>query len=114
MALDVLRVLQREPEVAEIVLDELSRATSGNAELKRAFERLQTLLQAPRELDRRARSLVETLALVTAGALLHEYAPAAVSEPFIATRLAGAFRATYGHGLSGAETRPILERALAP
>jgi putative acyl-CoA dehydrogenase len=113
MALDVLRVLQREPDVAEIVMDEIAGATSGNAQLKEAFERLQTLLQSPRELDRRARSLVEMLALVAAGALLHAHAPAAVSEPFIATRLAGGFRATYGGGLAGAETRPILERALA-
>ena len=46
--------------------------------------------------------MVELLALTAAGALLQAHAPPAVSDAFLATRLYGAFRHTYGVGLGGA------------
>ena len=59
MALDLLRVLQREPETVEIVLDDLSKAVSGDAHLKEHLGRVQGLLHEPRLLDRRGRDLAE-------------------------------------------------------
>ena len=61
MALDLLRVLQREPETVEIVLDDLSKAVSGDAHLKAHLARVQDLLHEPRLLDRRGRDLAEAL-----------------------------------------------------
>ena len=112
MALDVLRVLQREPEAAEMVLDELADSVAHNAPLKAGFQRVQAILHEPRDLDRRARTLVETLAVVTAGALLDAHAPSYIADPFIATRLEGPARATYGQGIGSADMRAIVDRTL--
>jgi putative acyl-CoA dehydrogenase len=49
---------------------------------------------------------------VAAGALLRAHAPAAVADAYIATRLAGDFRQTWGQGLEKADTRVILDRTL--
>jgi putative acyl-CoA dehydrogenase len=112
MALDLLRVLQREPQTAEIVMDDLAAAAGGDRRLTVQLKRVQGVLHEPRLLDRRARDLAEGLALLAAGNILAAHAPAAVADAFIATRLQGPARQTYGQGLEGADTRAIIERAL--
>ena len=112
MALDVIRVLQREPDVAAMVLEDLGASISGNAHLKAGFERLQAILHEPREIDRRGRTLVELMAVVSAGVILEAHAPAAIADPFIVSRLAGPPRATYGQGIDWADSRAIVDRAL--
>jgi putative acyl-CoA dehydrogenase len=112
MALDLLRVLQREPETVEIVLDDLSKAASGDAHLKTHLARVQDLLHEPRLLDRRGRDLAEALATLAAGAILRAHAPEAVADAFIATRLSGGPRHTYGQSLDWADTQAIVDRAL--
>ncbi len=111
MALDVLRVLQREPEIADGVMKALADAIGDDRHLRAAFGRVEGLLHDPRHLDARARTLVESLALVAAGAILRAHAPPAVADAFIATRLGGPFRETHGHGLDGADTKALIERA---
>ncbi len=111
MALDVLRVLQREPAAAEIVLEDIAEACRGDAKLAAGWDRVQAILQEPRLLDMQARNLVEKLAVLAAAAILKEHAPAAVSEAFIATHVAGPTRQTYGQGLAGADVRALLARA---
>ena len=69
MALDLLRVLQREPETVEIVMDDLGAAVERDAHLKAHLARVQGLLHEPRLLDRRGRDLAEALA--TAGGRHH-------------------------------------------
>jgi putative acyl-CoA dehydrogenase len=112
MALDLLRVLQREPETVTIVMDDLAAAAGGDAHLKAQLARIQSILHEPRLLDRRARDLAEALALLAAGTILRAHAPAAVADTFIATRLSGTMRQTYGQGLDWADTRAIVDRAL--
>jgi putative acyl-CoA dehydrogenase len=112
MALDLLRVLQREPETAQIVMDDLAAAIGDDAHLKAHLARVQKLLHEPRLLDKRARDLTEALAVLAAGTILRAHAPSAVADAFIGTRLSGAGRRTYGQGLDGADTRAIVERAL--
>jgi putative acyl-CoA dehydrogenase len=111
MALDLLRVLQREPETVEIVMDDIGKAVSGDAHLKAHLARVQALLHEPRKLDRRARDLAEGLAMLAAGTILGAHAPAAVADAFIGTRLAGPSRQTYGQGLDWADSRAIVDRA---
>jgi len=110
MALDVMRVLQREPEALAQVLEELGAAAKEDRRLKAAYERIEDFLQEPTLLDQRGRTLVEALALLGAGAILRTSAPAAVADAFIATRLGGAPRQTYGQGLERADTRAIITR----
>jgi putative acyl-CoA dehydrogenase len=112
MALDVLRVLQREADAARIVLDDLELMIGDDARLKAALERLRGLLYEPRLLDARGRVLIEALALTAAGAILRAHSPRAVADAFIATRLAGPPRQTYGQGLERADLKAILTRAL--
>ena len=111
MALDLLRVLQREPETVEIVMEDLATAAGGDAHLKAHLARVQAMLHEPRLLDQRGRSLAEALATLAAGTILRAHAPAAVADAFIATRLSGAARQTYGQGLDWADTRAIVDRA---
>jgi putative acyl-CoA dehydrogenase len=112
MALDVLRVLQRQPDAADSVMEELAEAVGDDPGLKAAVERVRGLLQKPGVLEVGARTLLEGLALIAAGAILRAHAPTAVADAFIATRIAGAPRQTYGQGLEHADTRAILARAL--
>jgi putative acyl-CoA dehydrogenase len=111
MALDLLRVLQREPETVEIVMDDLGTAVDGDAHLKAHLARVQAMLHEPRLLDRRGRDLAEALAMLAAGTILRAHAPAAVADAFIGTRLSGPGRQTYGQGLDWADTRAIVDRA---
>jgi putative acyl-CoA dehydrogenase len=112
MALDLLRVLQREPETLEIVIEDLSSAVAGDGHLKALHAKVQGYLEDPRRLDQRARALTEALAVLAAATVLRAHAPAFVADAFIATRVAGSARLTYGQGLEQADLRAIVDRAL--
>lgn len=111
MALDVLRVLQREPEVASVVIDELEQASRGDRHLGVAFGKLDAILREPRHLDSRARALVEQLAILGAGVVLRAHGTPPVADAFVATRAGGLSGRTYGQGLDWADTNAILARA---
>ena len=111
MALDVLRVLQREPEIARLVIDDLAAAVAGDPPLAAAHRRIEDLLSEPRLLDARARELVETLAQVAAGSILRAHAPAPVSDAFSVTRLGSRPRQTYGQGLERCDVDALIARA---
>jgi putative acyl-CoA dehydrogenase len=111
MVLDLLRVLQREPEAIEIVMEDLGTAAGSDLHLKAQWEAVQKMLHEPRLLDKRGRALVEALGTLAAGTILREHAPACVADAFIATRLSGVPRQTYGQALDWADTRAIVERA---
>jgi len=49
--------------------------------------------------------------VLAAASILRAHAPAATADAFIATRLAGAARHTYGQGLEKADARAIVARA---
>ncbi|MBO0765391.1 MAG: isovaleryl-CoA dehydrogenase [Hyphomicrobiaceae bacterium] len=111
MALDLLRVLQREPDTVAVVLEDLGAAAGGDSRLKAQLERVQRMLHEPRLLEQRGRALAEALATLAAGTILRAHAPAYVGDAYLATRLSGPSRQTYGQGLDTANTRAIVERA---
>ncbi len=112
LALDVLRVLEKDADAVEAVLDDLGQAASQDTHLKAAHERVSGILHEPRLLEARARALLEGLALLAAGCILRAHAPQAVADAFIAARLSGVPRFTYGQGLEWSDTKAILARAL--
>ncbi len=112
MALDVLRVLEKDADAVEAVLDDLGQAASQDTHLKAAHERVSGILHEPRLLEARARALLEGLALLAAGCILRAHAPQVVADAFIAARLSGVPRFTYGQGLEWSDTKAILARAL--
>jgi putative acyl-CoA dehydrogenase len=111
MCLDVLRVIEREPETLDKVLAEVETIASVEPRLKKAVIKIKELARGVRHDQGAARTFVELLALAGAAALLASYAPNAVSDAFLATRLQGSWRNTYGAGVAHADTNDILARA---
>jgi putative acyl-CoA dehydrogenase len=111
MCLDVLRVIEREPETLDKVLAEVETIASVEPRLKKAVIKIKELARGVRHDQGAARTFVELLALAGAAALLSSYAPNAVSDAFLATRLQGSWRNTYGAGVAHADTNDILARA---
>ncbi|MGZ8716585.1 MAG: isovaleryl-CoA dehydrogenase [Gaiellaceae bacterium] len=103
ICLDVLRALQREPDSAGALLDEIELAGDGRLT---AFAK-QALAVTD---ESRARVLVERLALALQASLLARHAPAAVADAFAASRLAGEGGLTYGTLPAGAGYGSIVER----
>ncbi len=112
MALDVMRVLQKDADSVEMVLDDLAAAATGDTHLAAALARVKTMLHEPRLLELRSRALLEALALTAAGCILRAHAPQAIADAFIAARLSGVPRFTYGQGLEWSDTKAILARCL--
>ena len=76
-----------------------------------ALDRIETYLAEAMRDQSVARMLVEALALAQAGALLLAHAPHDVSDAFLATRLDGTWRSTYGAGAGKIEARRLVDRA---
>jgi putative acyl-CoA dehydrogenase len=89
MCLDVLRALQREPRSADAFLAELATTDGADRRLDAHVDRLTRALADPTDVELRARSVVEAMALALQGSLLVRSAPPAVAEAFLASRLAG-------------------------
>jgi putative acyl-CoA dehydrogenase len=110
ICLDVLRSLERAPAAKDALIAELAPVRGADSRLDAAIAALTDKLSngAVAELD--ARQLTEEMALVLQGALLVQHAPSAVSDAFIASRLAGEWGRTYGTLARGADLDGIIER----
>ena len=108
-ALDVLRVLRREPAAGQALLDEVERARGADARLDAAVAALGADLRTVDESS--ARRLVERMALVLQASLLVRCAPAAVADAFCAGRLGDDGRLAFGTLPSGVDTAALLVRA---
>ena len=111
MCLDLLRAVERSPETLDRVLATIDVASGGEQRLKSAVEGVRIMLGEAVGDPARGRSVIELLALTAAGALLQAHAPSTVSDAFLATRLYGAFRHSYGVGLGGGDIHGIATRA---
>ena len=111
MCLDVLRAFENSPDALDRVLAECETLSSGEIRLKAALRETRALSAEARRDEARARALTERLALVSAGSLLLAYAPPAVSDAFLATRLSGDTKQTYGANIARADIDAILARA---
>ena len=109
--LDVLRAMQKTPEVLQAFNDEVALARGGNAALDRHLAALHKDFADPAELEFRARDLVDRMALALQAALLVQHAPSFVSDAFCASRLAGAGLRNYGALPAGPDCVAIIERA---
>ncbi|HSN05925.1 MAG TPA: acyl-CoA dehydrogenase family protein [Candidatus Angelobacter sp.] len=115
IALDVLRAMHREPESLEAFHAEASLARGGHPLLDAHFDRvadgIRAILRADRpDAERGARRLVEQMALALQASLLVRFAPAAVSEAFVETRLGPERGHEYGVLPAGTDIAVILER----
>ncbi|GIU92337.1 MAG: DNA alkylation response protein [Acidimicrobiia bacterium] len=108
IALDLGRVLHREPDAIEVFLDELRR--SGDARVRRAVNLAADLVSEGGEAE--ARRSAEILARVWAAALLVEGDDTAVADTWIRTRLDGDWGATLGTLPPDAPMSHIAQRAV--
>ena len=114
MALDLLRVLQREPETVEIVMEDLGAdSRAGTRTSRRTWRACRPCCTSRACSTGAAATWPRRWRLLAAGTILRAHAPAAVADAFIGTRLSGAGGQTYGQGLGGPITRAIVDRALA-
>ncbi|WP_417284966.1 acyl-CoA dehydrogenase family protein [Comamonas sp.] len=115
MCLDVLRAMGREPEAANLLLQDLITMAAGDAELTQLAHSLARRLSAPAlELEPQARRLVQDLVLLAQGCLLRQHAPDFMVDGFVNTRL-GEQRGAMVVGAFNAamlDVDAILQRAL--
>jgi putative acyl-CoA dehydrogenase len=110
-ALDVLRVLARQPECVTAFLAELDQAKGADAHFDAARDRLGTRLADAVQLEYRARGVVEQMALLLQASLLIRHGAPPVADAFIRSRLTGDRGAAYGTLPTGIDTAGVLERA---
>ncbi|AUH42270.1 acyl-CoA dehydrogenase family protein [Streptomyces sp. CMB-StM0423] len=110
-ALDALRAMARRPETVTAFFAEVGAAAGADARLDAAIGRLRKDLADVTAVEYRARRVVESMALVLQGALLHRHGDAAVADAFCASRLAGDGGLAFGTLPPGVDTEAILKRA---
>jgi putative acyl-CoA dehydrogenase len=120
VALDVLRALTREPASVAAFIAELELSRGADRQLDSAITRTVVALQSASAASdisaaqSGARALIEQLATTLQASLLTRFAPAYVSEAFIASRLGGAHGHTFGTmpaDLVEASAGTVIERA---
>lgn len=116
IALDVLRVLVREPEAFEAFFDEVGSAAGESPVFDAALDSAQSLVRELSATDAAgaaslARELTERLALVLQGSLTLRHSPGGVADAFVRTRLGDEGGRQYGVLPRGADVEGILARA---
>ncbi|MBV8147890.1 MAG: acyl-CoA dehydrogenase family protein [Candidatus Eremiobacteraeota bacterium] len=109
-ALDVLRILSRQPESFEALRAEI---VLGQTEPRIAAEaaRLERDLRESEALEARARWVAERLTLLWQAALLVRHAPSFVADAFLVSRLGEGAGRTVGTLPAATRFRAIIERA---
>lgn len=116
IALDVLRVLAREPEAFDAFFAVVGEAAGVDAAFDLELAEAQAVVVELARADAataalRARELAERLALVLQASLLVQHAPAPVADAFARTRLEGGGGSMYGALPVGIDLDAILARA---
>ena len=111
--LDVLRAIQKTPQVLEYFVAELERARGGSVLLDQAVLRLKAELRQLNDLEYRARHVVDHMAVCLQAALLQQHAPSYVADAFCQSRLASVGQHQYGSLPVGVACRQIIDRHAA-
>jgi putative acyl-CoA dehydrogenase len=109
-ALDVLRVMTREPETADALFAEVALAAGADRRLDDAVLDLKDMLAGLPD-ESQARRVAERIALVLQASLLVRHGHPAVADAFCASRLGGDWGHAYGTLPSGLDLAAIIERA---
>lgn len=113
MALDMIRVLQRERDAVRLVTADIADAVAGERRLQAMLAGIERLLADPSAIEANGRALIEDLAVLAAAATLRQEAPDDVTAAFIASRADGPARRHFGTATEPVRARHIAERALA-
>ena len=111
-ALDVMRILAKEPAATEAFRSEIAAAAGGDARFDAAAARLWDDVREPADREHSARRLVERMALVLQGSLLVRFGYPAVADAFCASRLAGDWGHAFGTLPASTNVAAIVARAV--
>lgn len=109
--LDILRAIEKQPEVLDAYFTELGLSQGANRHLDRFIHHLQRAMQDTQALQYRARQLADGMALALQGALLVQHAPAYMADAFCAGRLADRSGLNTGTLPTGLDCAAIIGRA---
>lgn len=114
--LDILRAIQKEPEVLEAYFAEVAKAQGADKRLDAYVNGLKNAFNDRGTLPYRARNIADRMALALQGALLVQHAPAAIADGFCAGRLGeqGSLNhggLNYGNLPLGVDCAAIIQRA---
>lgn len=112
ICLDVLRAMAREPQSVPALFAEIELAKGANYALDAHVAALKEEMKNLEDMQRRARCLVERLALALQGSLLVRFSPHCVSDAFCASRLGHDGSLQYGTLPVSADLDAIIDRAL--
>ena len=109
-ALDVLRAMIKSPEAVEAFFAEIGEAAGEDVRLDAFTEATLSRLGDLEQIEARARSLVERMALALQGSLLVRFGDPAVADAFCATRLEGDWGYAFGTLPAGTDFGAIIDR----
>lgn len=110
--LDLLRVLQREPDTLNALISELQQARGLHPLFDTKLEQLLIELANQNDMEIRARQLMESLALLWQSATLLVYGESLIAQAFVSTRLADKQYHQYGTLDKSIDVLAIVKRAL--
>ena len=96
VALDVVRVMAKEPKAIEALRQELEGSRRTDRRFDAYLDGTWQLVERPENVEAQARRIAERLAIATQAALLMERADGAVAEIFLASRVAGDHGGMFG------------------
>jgi putative acyl-CoA dehydrogenase len=111
-ALDVVRIVQRQPDSLAALRDEIAPARE-EPRVAAALQRVERALSDATTLETRARWLAEQLALLWQASLLLQHAPSAVADTFVNARLGERTGCTLGTLSAGSALRTVVDRGFA-
>jgi putative acyl-CoA dehydrogenase len=111
-ALDTLRAMATRPECVEVLFDELATTAGQDARLDAHVDGLRASLSDPQTMEYRARKVAEDICLALQGSLLVRHGHPAVTDAFLASRMAGDWGGAFGTLPAGLDLGPIIERSM--
>ena len=112
ICLDLLRSLGREAGSVDVLRAELIAAAGADRRYDAALKRLEAELPAMIRNEGQARRLTEGLALALQASLLLRFAPPAVADAFIATRLGAGWSGQFGDLPPAIDAAALARRAV--
>lgn len=110
-ALDLLRAMARESGAVDALLAELGSAAGNDPRYDQALRELLNEFSDLADLEYRARRLAGRIAVLLQSAQLLRFAPDAVADAFVATRVAGDHGQQFGTLPRGTDLDVLLQRA---
>jgi putative acyl-CoA dehydrogenase len=109
ICLDVLRSIKREPDSVDALLAEIA---SAGARFKLLVDGIARDLKNAESVERRARRVVEMLAIALQASLMVRHSTGEAAEAFLASRLDGDWGRSFGTLPATSDCAGILKRAM--